>query len=805
MDFLDNLLYSLRSFARDARFSVMSVLLMTFGLGLFIFMMSFIRNTLEGPLPFDKGDKVYFLQTKLKNANSDSRTWYADYLDIAKVNTSFDRIGFYSGQYQQIAGTDRSFSEMVFSVETGFFELTGVKPKLGRYIDEQDLQSGAESVVVIAESLWMDLFAKDPEIVGQTMVIAGVSRTVIGVMPREFRFPDNGRVWVPFDKPVYGARNDSPKGLVYARLKEGVTLDKANKEVAQIMSDLSREEPDELDGRSANLVTYQSHYSYFDSYTALSIKIVVSLLLILTCLNTGNLLLSRFMGKVRDVAVRVAIGASRKDIIHLLLIDSFILSFVSCVLALGLASVLMKLSFSILVTNITFVPYWWQLELSTYNIIQGVLVGFISVFLCSVFPMWKSFKLNISDNLKTGTRGAQDKASSRISQVLVGIELLATSAVLITTASIVVAMLNKSQIDIGASIDNRLSALLSLPDSRTDTDERMLGYYQAIEQRMESQSDVEDVTLARWLPVSGAFERDVEIEGVDYGVKPVYPYVDINFVNHDYFKHFDINLVQGRLFDVNDKLDSPKVVVVTEQFVESHFPNENPLGKRFKIDQQGDDWYSIVGIVPNVVMGGLVKRNIERASIFLSLNQQPIMYPAGDIWISVKTVNQPEKFKPTFEKVLFELDSGIQSLFTMSLQDRKNRMTREHKFIMSLFIMFSVLALSLSVTGCYGVISNTIIQKRQEIGTRRALGADKLSLVMHFLGKLSTPVIVGLAIGSVVGVTLLQDLAKSNLAIISTIVISLILVSLALITVLSLLEPLLKALRQAPIYSLRDE
>lgn len=805
MDLLGNISYALRSFVKDARFSIISVLLMTFGLGLFIFMMSFIRNTLEAPLPFDNGDRVYFLKTQLKNANSDYRTWYADYQDIAKLDSTFDKIGFYSGQYRQIAGTDRSFSEMIFSVEVGFFELTGIPPKLGRYIEQQDAVPGSEAVVVIAESLWTDLFAQDPDIIGKTMVIDGTTRTIIGIMPFEFRFPANGRIWIPMEKPLYGARNDSPKGLVYLQLKDRISLDKANLAIKELMEDIDESEPDVLDGRSAELVTYQSEYSYFEKGTALSIKVVVTLLLVLTCLNTGNLLLSRFMQKVKDMAVRVAIGASKKDIVLLLFIDSFIISFISCVLALLLASALMTFSFDILITNITFVPYWWQLELSTYNIIQGVLVGFLSVFLSSAFPMWKSLKLNIAENLKSGTRGAQDRGASKVSQGLVGVELLATSAILIITSSIVVAMLGKSQIDIGSPIENRLSALLSLPDMRTDTDEKTSSYYAAIEQRLEAISGVEDVTLARWLPVTGAFERDIQIEGIDYGLEPVYPYVDINFVRDDYFKHFEINLIDGRLFGANDKVDSPRVVIVTDSFVRQHYQAESAIGKRFQIDQQSDEWYTIIGVVSDVIMGGFTSHNINRSSVFLSLNQQPTMYPAGDIWVSVKTQGIPQLLKPSFEKVLFELDSGIQSLFTMSLQDRKNRMTREHRFIMSLFIMFSILALTLSITGCYGVISNTIIQKRQEIGVRRALGANKSEVVTYFLTKLSIPVLVGLTIGGVVGVILLQELSKSNLAVISVSIVILVAVGMMFVTLLSLLEPLRKALKSAPIYALREE
>ena len=803
MSFIDDIKYSIFTLLKNPKFSLMSIFLMTSGLGLFIYMQSFIYNTLEGPLPFDGGDRVRVVFTKQSNASGDRRTWLADYKDIKANQNSFDIMGFYLGNYANVSVGDRTMSERKFDVGADFFRVTGVEPIRGRVLNDEDTKANAEKVAVISESLWRDLYNGAENVIGDKIKANDDVFTVVGVMPNHFKFPDTARFWVPYIEPTgIETRNDSPKGVVFARLKEGVSDEQANRDVKQIMVDLDRQYPDQQQKRTVNVVTYQSNRAVFDQSTSNGIKIAVALVLLLACLNTGNLLLSRSFERAQDTAVRQAIGAPKATLIGQMMLDSVVICTISCILAIGVAHALMGLTYNTLVYDIQYVPYWWSFSLTSYGILQGVGVTILAILLTGLFPAYYAASRDPNEVLKAGTRGSQSKLSMVVNHVIVIGEIVISCAVLILTVAVVNTVHQRSSVDYGATIDNRLSSLIVLPYSTyNDNPEKQIAFYRTFKQKMEQYPEAEHVVFGRWLPIMSYFERNIELEGIDYGKDATLPYVDINFVTHGYFDNFDIELKDGRLFSQNDKLDTPKTAVVTERFVAQHFPNESVLGKRMKIDRQGDDWYTIIGVVNNVLHGDPIKRNIERASVFLSHDQDP----QRSMWISVKTLKDPGRLKEAFQQVVHEVDPSVRAIFLMSLKEREKGTNNDTVFVGQLFILFAFMSVLLAFTGIYGVMSNTVVQQKLEIGVRRALGAHKLEMYQFFFIRAGKQLLVGLVAGVPVGIALVNMLSESEIATFSAALTSLVPLLIVGLILIAVILPLSRAMAVEPVDSLRDD
>lgn len=804
--------YAARALVKSPNFLIMSTLLMTCGLGLFIFMQSFIYNTLEGPLPFAGGDRVRVLSTVMSNGDEQRLSKMADYKDIQAMQTSFEKMATYAGRRDMVRYGNNSFNEWVYYSTPEVFDIVDVKPIQGRIIEAEDSQPGAERVMVISEIVWREWFANDPDILGQKVEFRDVSYTIVGITPEGFRFPQAGRVWASYPPlPNYTTRNESESRVIFGVLKPGVSDAMAEKDLKWIMSELDAKHPDQQNGRSMKLETYQQGVSMFDPATSDAIKLAVILVLLLACINTGSLLLSRLMSRAQVTAVNRALGATRGRMFAQMMIDSFLITFLSCVLALMVASALMNVTFDNLIVNHGMVPYWWRLGLTSHSIVQAIIVSIVAVIVIGAIPAWKVANMDPNSFLRAGTRGSQSKKSALINKAIIVVEIAIASAILIVTASILNRVNDAKNIDYGAATDKHLSAWTVLP-SRFDTEESRLNFYKSLQSQLEKEPTIEQVSFGVTSPLANSYVSDIQIDGVNYGADPDYPAVDLNIVSHEYFENFDIELKQGRLFSLSDKADSPPAAIVTEKFVKEHYPNGDPIGKKFRVNVESQDWLrisdrddrwvTIVGVVNDVVNGAPVQANLDRASIFLS-HEQSIQ---SITMIALKANGvQPESLKETYRSIINNAYPDVMTINIASIEEKRKRENRDRVFVAQQFMVFGVVSIILAFTGIYGVMANTMIQRKQEVGVRRALGANKTDIYQFFLGATSVLIVLGLVIGVSSGVVITNKLTESQMAIFATLDAVTVSIFVAAMIIIATIIPLLRLLKFQPVFALREE
>ncbi|MCO7226512.1 ABC transporter permease [Pleionea sp. CnH1-48] len=798
---LADLMYTLRSMSRNLKFSLLTVFVMTTGLALFIFIYSFLHNTLTSPLPFAGGDRVRLIQGMqvdyfLVRMN--------DYEEMKSKLSSFDTFDAYSNGTRNLMTSDRSMRENTYYVSPTFFEVSDAKPLLGRLLNEKDLEPAAEPVAIIGESLWQRLYASDADILGKKLRVNNVPHTIVGVMPQAYRFPQTGNLWLPFKQSTAGvARASAPFVKILARTKPGITDEKAQAELTQMMSDIEQRFPKLNADKTVNMITYQEAASQNQEELILAMKLCVALVMLLACINTGNLLLSRALEKNKESAIRSALGAPRLKLVVQVMLESAIICLASGIFACMIAAWGLDISLTELSKMFrgSEAPFWWQFDLTSSSFIVAGIVTLVLAVVTGALPALMSTGGDINSVLRDGTRGAQSKVSSYLSQLIVVIEVALSCALLILATSMVLTVYNKSKMDFGVEFDGYLSARITLPRSEYNSDSKIMNYFRSVEQELESNPNVEAVSYTRNLPFTWTLTPEFMMEGADYGKDPQYPLVEYVTVARDYFETMGVKLLEGRAFDARDKAGSPLAAVVTQSFINRYSKDESPIGKRFKLVGGDDQWFTIVGVVNSVAHVFPYGDTITRPSVFVSLEQNP----GSTMNIVIKAKGDPNLVRESLSQVTFKAEPNAPLFNVRTVARLKERAFADYNFISGIFVIFAIASTVLAFSGIYGVVANMMVQKTQEVGIRKALGADDAQVLIHFLIKNGKLLLAGLVIGIPIGYVLINMLEDTDLVTMSVGIFVMIPLGITLISLLAVISPVGRTLKMEPILALRYE
>jgi len=801
MNFITDIKYALRTMKKNIRFSALTIFVMTIGLSLCVFMFSFIYNTLTAPLPFEDGERVRMVRGIQNN-------FFAmplhDFEDLKKAQQSFEIFDTYDNGLRNINTGDRSIRENTLFVNEDFFKISDAKPLIGRLLTNADGVAGAEPVALIGENLWKRLYASDPDILGNKIRIENTPHTIVGVMPMSYRFPESANLWIPFTLSTKGvARRESPLVNVYGRLKPGVSNENAQRDLSLVMADLKTKYP-KLNAESMVYVrTFQEVASRNDQSLILAMKLCVGLVMLLACINTGNLLLSRALEKAKETAVRSALGAPRGRLIGQVMAESLVICLLSAVLALFIANWGLETSLNELsrMFRASEAPFWWEFGLTAEAIFAGISFSLFIALLTGFLPAWLTSRDNVSEVLRDGTRGAQSKASGRVSKTIVIVEIALSCALLLLAAAMTLSVYQKREMDFGVKVEGYLTAEVSLSQQQYDTDDKKLQYYRELEQVLEQNARVEEVSFTRNLPFTWFMYPSIKLEGEDYGKDPKFPRTEFITVDNDYFKVMEVDLIEGRHFDNQDRAESPLSAVVTNAFVEKYFKGQSPLGKRFQLVDGDQEWYTIIGVVKSVAHTLPWGNKITRPGLFVNLEQ----HVQRSMNIVVKTKVDPEELREHLANSAFKVEPESPLFNVRTIQRLKDRAFADLNFISGVFLVFAIASALLAFSGIYGVMANTIVQKTQEVGIRKALGADDGEVLKHFLTKSSWQLLIGLAIGVPGGIALVNMLSETDLVVTSTLLMVLIPLVIALLSFAAVISPIRRTLKMEPIIALRYE
>jgi len=809
MSIFSDINFAFRTLIKNPKFTALTVFVMTTGLTLCIYMFSFIQGTMVAPLPFKDGERIRAIDMIYNGVTYQGTSIRVhDFEDLKKRVQSYEVFDAYDVGTVNLSTNDRAVKYTGHFVTENFFEISEAKPLLGRLLSNDDALSGAEPVAIISHTLWQSLFAGDKNVLGKKLRVNTKPTTVVGVMPDSYQFPDAGRIWLPYTAKAVGVeRSKGDYVAVYGVLKPGVTDELANTEIKSLMAELEVKYPKLNSNVSARIWTIQEG-SMGDgtSIIILAMELAVGFILLLACINVGNLLFSRATEKGKETAIRTALGAPRATIIMQMMWESVLICSISGVLAVLFSGLWLEQSNNDLLEAFPFdPPFWWNMVITESSIIAAIVITLVTAFVTGILPAIKATSGDFNATLRDGTRGAQSKSAGRLSKIIVISEVVLSCALLMLSTGMVYSVNQQNNIDYGTSIENVFTTRVGLPEAEYQGLEKRQQYYQNVMAALKVKPEVQDVSITRTLPGNWATYENIAIDGVDYGKKPQYPSASSVGIAHNYFQVMEVNLREGRVFDSRDKIGSPLTAVVTDNFVKKHFKNGDVLGKRFKFIESDQDWYTIIGVVNEIIHGQPTVVNIDKPTAFISLQQTPKRFVSIVVKTKASDASTVAGLSDMVTGVMQKIERDAPAYDVKTLRASIDQRNAGMNFVSELFLVFAAASMVLAFSGIYGVMSNTIVQKTQEIGIRRALGADEGDIYKHFIIQGIKQLAIGLIIGVPMGIALVKMLEQSSLAQGSLMLYIIIPTLISAVIFLAIYYPVQRALKLEPCSALRYE
>ncbi|TQV72309.1 FtsX-like permease family protein [Aliikangiella marina] len=802
--------YAIRLLSKRPGFTALTISVMAVGLGLSIYLFSFLNTMAFKPLPFKDAENLIIMDSKVNGMLYNGGS--LDLHDYHEIRTNLKGIAEFSAVDEtsaNVSGRDGARRYNAALMETNMFQITRTQPLMGRSFTETENQVGAENVAVIGYDMWRNHFGGDPEVLSQSVRVNGVTTKIIGVMPEGYFFPRNAEIWMPARQDatqMQRGEGGSYTGL--AHLAPGTTLADINRQLEVIMKRLEERYPKTNNGQSAYATTFpMSTMGNGGNAFLAAMYIVAILLLILASINVGNLLLSRAIERSKETAIRVALGAPRSRLIGQMLWESIIICSVGGIIGLLVAAWGLEVTESITATFTDDKPFfWWKFGVDSFTIKIFFVFVIGTILVTGLLPAWKNSGADFNSVLRDGTRGALGKKSGRLNRLLVMSEVFLSLTVLIAASVMVVGTYIATNADYGADTDDVLTARVRLTQAQYDTPEKRAQFVEVLESRLQNTVGISKVSISSDLPGEYAWRPTVAIEGKEYVDEKSFPRATYIATSHNALKNLGVELRQGRYFDSSDKGLDKSTVVVTESFVERHFDSESPIGKRIRIvevDGETPRWLTIVGVVEHTIQGQSFSPVRRDPSVFRPISQAPRL----NLIVAMKLTAEQTVAIRSLRKTLESIDSDLPAYLIKPYQTMIDRNTAGIGFASKIFLMFAIVAVILASSGIYGVMSNTVVQRTQEIGVKRALGASDEKVTREFLWKGAKQFIwggiPGLLAGGGLGFMLGQLMATGVVALGSISIV--IVVIIGSVVLFATYLPTKKALQLEPSEALRYE
>ena len=750
--------YALRMLRKNPGFAAVAVIVLALGIGANTAIFSVVYALLLRPLPYPEPARLLVLAERSSDGERMSIS-YPNFKDWQERAHSFEAMAAFRPQSFNLTDTTQPVRLQGQTVSWNFFQILGVRPQLGRLFTAQDDAPGVAPTTLISHGLWKERFGGDPNIVGRTIKIDGDLYTVVGVLPQGFEFYRRDDLYVPLGlllTPQGGFldRANHFRMFALARLKPGVTLAQANQEMTALAAQLEREYPATNSGASAMAQPLTSRLVEDIRPALLVLLGAVGFVLLIACVNVANLTLVRATERQREIAVRLALGASRGRIIRQLLSESLLIAVLG-----GVAGLLIGvwIKDGLLALAPEGIPRLTQVKL------DGMVLGFtlgvsaLTGLLFGLLPALQASRTDLNTALKEGGRAVAGSARERLRKVLLVGEV-GLALVLLIGAGLMLRTVSKlTHIDPGFDATNLLTMRFTLPANAYNEEQRRAFYSEALA-RVSAQPGVRSATLSLSLPIDGSNWNSVFIAAD----KPVparaeIPSAAFTPVSANFFETMGIRRLRGRGFSETDTADAPRVAIINETLARRLWPGEDPIGKRLKqgFPEDKTPWREVVGVVADVKLNGVDRETPLQA--YLPLAQEP----ARGLGLIVRSANaNPLALRPAVEQAIHSIDRDLPLYGVYSMDQLLGDAIAQQRLTMVLLVGFAVLALTLAAVGIYGVMSYSVTQRTHEIGIRLALGAQTRDVLRLVVGQGMLLALVGVALGLAASFALTRVLAS---------------------------------------------
>jgi putative ABC transport system permease protein len=802
--FKQDFLYAVRRLLKAPGFTLVAVLTLALGIGANSAIFSVVNGVLLKPLPYPEPDRlvgVYHTTDGQRAVMSGP-----NFTDVSRAATSFESAAAISTGRMILTGEGEPTRLAIAEVSASLFSVLRVRPALGRAFNADENTPGRNNLVILSHGLWQQRFGSDPSVIGRRITLDGVSKEVVGVMPAGFSYPSGRDAWLPvdYDEGFVTKQRGAWYLSVVARLKPGVTPQQSAAEVEAIGRNLARQYPD------ANAEIGMTTYPLLEAMvgnirpTVMILLGAVGFVLLIACTNVANLLLARAATRETEMAVRTALGAGRGRLVRQLLTESVLLSLVGAGFGLLLAVWGVEL-----LTNLKpqGIPRLDNVRIDGVAILFTIAVGVVTGVLFGLVPAFAATR-GLSATLKESGRGAvTSRSAGRVRGALVVTELALAVMLLVGAGLLMRSFIKLQAVDPGFKVDPALTFDLTLPDARYKEMEQQIAFYDQLLPRLRGLPGVQAASAVMGLPLAGLdFIISFEVAGRPPVPPAQQPAMQVRVATPEYFSTLGIPLKRGRMFTEDDRLQSPKVVLITEAAAKQYFPSEDPIGKTIKLGwgrgpgkpRAGGE---VVGVVGDIKAEGLDEPNPPQ--IYMPLRQWPVSF----MTVVLKTSVPPTSLTEAARAQVAAIDPNLPLSNIGTLDAIVAKSISQQRFYMTLLSVFAAVALVLAAIGIFGVLSYAVSQRTREIGIRMALGAQERTVIGLVVRQAMALVAAGVVAGTLLALYLSQTMTKMLFSVRPTDPATFVSVAavLAGVALLASYLPARRATRVDPIVALRSE
>jgi predicted permease len=759
-----DLRFGLRMLSKNPGFTAIAILTLALGIGANTAIFSLVNGVLLRPLPFARPDRlagmtVYYPKGPLVVMREQSQT-----MDVA---------GYTDGTEFNLTGVDAPVRLTGTSVSANWFSVLGVHSEMGRTFSEGEDQPGKDAVVILSHSLWQRRFGADPNILGRSILLEGVNRQVIGVMPSDFRFPSpKTELWVPLhlDPRKTGEYWGSSYMPLLARLRPGATIEQARTELTalgpKILAAFPWRMPDNV-WRNASVRPLQE-LLVGDTRTKLVILLgAVGLLLLIACANVANLLLARATTRQKEVAVRTALGASRWRLARQLLTESVLLAVLGA--GLGLFAAVYGLA-ALKATLPADMPRLAEVTVDSRVLLFTAALAIFTGLIFGIMPATGASRVDLTKSLKFGGERSNSGGSHRLSSSLIVGEV-AVAVVLVISAGLLVKSLWKlSNTSPGFRSEYILTARITPNESFCEVSGRCQAFYNDLLSRVRALPGVKEAAAVNGLPLGGDWEAiPSDVEGYSVAPGAHVPMLLERIITPEYFHIMSIPLLQGRAFTEPDAgSNAERVTLISKSTAERFWPGKNPIGQHVK-PRWLNNWWTVIGVVGDVKENSMTQNVPEwiDGEMYTPYGPHSIRghgpeEPPAELTLILRTSSDQSQFGSALQSTVAELNRDVPVSQVQTLNGWVAEAVAGPRSTAALFSFFAALAVALGAIGIYGVISYAVAQRTREIGIRMALGAHKHEVMRLVVGQGARLALLGVSLG-LAGALLLTRLMSSLL------------------------------------------
>ena len=775
--FRQDLRIGLRVLIKDKGFAALSVFVLSLGICAVATMFTMVNATMIRGFGFPNADRltnVTFIDPTTQSPFGANNQVYAmDYEEFRKEQKSFERMAAYlNGSTVNLTADGEPRRYTGAYVTEDFLRILGVQPIMGRDFTAEDNQPGAPKVLLLSHGVWQRDFGGAANIVGKDVRLNGKPATVIGVMPQGFSFPQTEEMWTPlFSEFPPKARND-PQGhnpAVLGLIRTNVSLAQAQAEFAGFAKRFAAAYPDT--NKQFNDAQIQP---LIDTFTPLPIRgMLLTMLafgvgvLLIACVNVMNMQFARATIRLKELAIRSSLGATRIRLIRQMLTESLLVATLGAVFGIGLAYFSVDWLAAAFRSQQNGPPRWMIFEIDRLALFITVVATFVAALVSGLLPALMSSRTDSASTLKDSGRGNSSRHVGLLTRGLVVFQIAITCILLIGSVLQVRSIVNQQTIDYGYDTGGIMSARMGLMDGDYPTPAARKMFFDRLLTSLRSSSQFESVALTSRFQMVFSGNGPIEIEGKTYNTKGDHPNVNFEQVSPGFFNVLGQKVTAGRDFDDQDLDSKQPVAVINTEFARRHFGTESPLGRRFRTGDgsspQFGPWRTIVGVVTTVRMSGpFNNRNVEDSGFYVPFYSipfgpaapEPIANQFATVIVKPRGGQSAEAILPDLRREVRKVDANLPLYFAATPKFNLDGAVAVNRIIATLFSALGFVAIILASVGIYGVMSFSVSQRTVEFGVRMALGAGTAGILKMVLKQGARQIALGLTLGLAVALAI---------------------------------------------------